>query len=105
MQENKSASTSADNARSEEKVIYERSSTDKKRDRSNNEACRPNKREDSSVGTPSHLPKEVTHTSGSAESTEQEGNPTGRTKPYWYDVVHHGWQRKILNALIFIVIK
>jgi len=104
MPETKSDGTSADKAKSEEKMIYERSSADNKRDRSNNEACRPNKREDSSVGAPSHFPKEVTHTSES-ESTEQEGNPTGRTKPYWYDVVHHGWQRKILNALIFIVIK
>jgi len=98
MPETKSTGTSADNARSEEKVIYERSSTHKKRDRSNNEACRPKEREDSSVGTPSHFPKEVTHTSGSAE--KQEGNPTGRT-PYLYDVVHHGWQRKIFYIKFF----
>jgi len=66
MPENKSARTSADNARSEEKVIYERSSTDNKRDRSNNEACRPEKKKKSSVGTPSHFPVEFTTTSGSA---------------------------------------
>jgi len=101
MPENKSADTSADKAKSEAKVIYKRSSTDNKRDRSNNEACRPKERDDSSVGTPSYFPKEVTHTSESSESTIQGGNPSGRTKPYRYDVVHHGGQRKMFSVKLF----
>jgi len=62
--------------------------------------------EDFVVGTPSNLSVEVTHSSGLLESTVQKGNPTGHTKPYWYDVVHHGWERKIsnINFSIYVVI-
>jgi len=69
MPENKSAGTSADNVRSEEKVIYERSSTDNKRERSYNKECRPKERDDDSiVGKPSHFSEEVTQTSVNKQS-------------------------------------